>query len=426
MARKSIYPPSVQPGIPKLGKLPPGWKLIPFRDLVKISSQPASLEDDKEYQLVTAKRSRGGIVPREKLLGENIKTKSQFYISAGDFLISRRQIVHGACGIVPPELDGSVVSNEYLALHPKEEVLQKYLACFSHSLYFQQTCFHSSIGVDVEKMVFKIEQWLKHKMPLPPIEEQKWIVEVLEAWDSAIALTGKLITTKQKLKKDILNALVTGKIRISGFEDSVWRKQYLHNVASVQTGISKGKKGLKKPVELPYLRVANVQDGHLDLNIIKKITVEEEQVNRYLLQKDDVLLTEGGDFDKLGRCCIWRGQIQRCVHQNHVFVVRANENILSPEFFSFQAESSYGKRYFLSCAKQTTNLASINSSQLKKFPLLLPPLIEQREIVSLLNSFAWEIESLKKKLALIQQQKKGLMQKLLTGEWRVPIEEVVA
>jgi type I restriction enzyme S subunit len=97
----SAYPPSVQPGIPRLGSTPNGWTRFPLGKLIRKVERPANLADSESYQLVTAKRSRGGIVAREVLRGDQIRTKTQFYVQTGDFLISNRQISHGACGVVP-------------------------------------------------------------------------------------------------------------------------------------------------------------------------------------------------------------------------------------------------------------------------------------------------------------------------------------
>ena len=145
---------------------------------------------------------------------------------------------------------------------------------------------------------------------------------------------------------------------------------------------------------LPYLRVANVQDGHVDLSVIKEITLKPAEVDRYSLRKGDVLFTEGGDFDKLGRGTVWNGEIEPCLHQNHVFAVRPNPSRLLPEFLAFQAASQYGRRYFQLSSKQSTNLASINSTQLKQFPVLLPPLPEQRKIAEILRTWDEAIEKL--------------------------------
>jgi type I restriction enzyme S subunit len=171
---------------------------------------------------------------------------------------------------------------------------------------------------------------------------------------------------------------------------------------------------------MPYLRVANVQDGHFDLSEVKQIEVPKDSVERFRVNAGDVLLTEGGDFDKLGRGAVWRGQIKDCVHQNHVFVVRPNLKMLDERFLAYQTQGPRGRAYFQSCSKQSTNLASINSSQLRQFPTALPPLPEQRKIADILTT--WD-EALTKLDALIEAQerrKKALMQQLLTGKTRVP------
>ena len=164
-----------------------------------------------------------------------------------------------------------------------------------------------------------------------------------------------------------------------------WETVILGDIAQVQTGIAKGKRGEANAVNLPYLRVANVQDGYFDLSEVKTIEVPSTHVERHRLRAGDVLFTEGGDLDKLGRGGVWHGQIDPCLHQNHVFAVRPNQDRLIPEFLAAVASSSYGRRYFLGCAKQTTNLASINSTQLRAFPIPLPPLIEQRKITAMAN-----------------------------------------
>jgi len=106
----------------------------------------------------------------------------------------------------------------------------------------------------------------------------------------------------------------------------------LSECAEVQTGVAKGRRLTSADtISVPYLRVANVQDGFLDLSEIKRIDIRETELNRYLLQAGDVLLTEGGDFDKLGRGFVWNDELPSCVHQNHIFAVRANRHIINPE-----------------------------------------------------------------------------------------------
>lgn len=196
-----------------------------------------------------------------------------------------------------------------------------------------------------------------------------------------------------------------------------WKRLPLHDVAEVRTGLAKGKSGLRDPVELPYLRVANVQDGHLALGDIKTIAVERDQIDRYSLRYGDLLMTEGGDFDKLGRGDVWEGQIEPCLHQNHVFAVRPQLDRIDPFFLAALTASHHGRTYFLGCAKRSTNLASINSSQLKSFPVLAPSLPEQRRIASVLTTWDEAIAATDKLLVNSRQQKLALMSKVL----RLPV-----
>lgn len=200
-----------------------------------------------------------------------------------------------------------------------------------------------------------------------------------------------------------------------------WAFLRLKDVAQLQTGLSlsSGRK-LENPVERPYLRVANVQDGHLDLSDVKTTRIEEGNIERYLLKEGDVLFTEGGDFDKLGRGTVWEGQIDGCLHQNHIFAVRPDEGKIHPYFLAALSSGPAGRRYFTINSKQSTNLASINSTQLKAFPVPLPPTVEQDEIVRLLGVWDQAIRLQEELLRVKEERKRGLMQQLLTGKRRLP------
>jgi type I restriction enzyme, S subunit len=206
-----------------------------------------------------------------------------------------------------------------------------------------------------------------------------------------------------------------------GWIPEEWECERLDSLSEIQTGAAKSsKKLLKNPILLPYLRVANVQDGYLDLSEMKQLSIERTKIKRYLLKLGDVLFTEGGDFDKLGRGTIWMGQIPNCIHQNHIFVVRVHCDLLLPIYLASIAASKIGRKYFLLCSKQSTNLASINSTQLKAFPIPLPPLPEQKRIAEILSAWDRAIEITGKLIDAKQLQKKGISQQLLTGRRRFP------
>lgn len=155
-------------------------------------------------------------------------------------------------------------------------------------------------------------------------------------------------------------------------------------------------------IDVPYLRVANVQDGRLALADMKTVAATRREIEKWTLQDGDLLLTEGGDLDKLGRGACWRQQLPICIHQNHIFRVRLPSDLYDPDFVSLQIGSEYGKAYFLAHAKKTTGIASINQQVLGAFPLLSPPLAEQRAVAA----------DLKAKLSAVEEAQKAASHQL--------------
>lgn len=162
-----------------------------------------------------------------------------------------------------------------------------------------------------------------------------------------------------------------------------WAVTAFANLARIRSGVTKGRNLAGRQTKaFPYLRVANVQRGFLELDVVKDIQIPIEELGRFRLGHNDLLITEGGDWDKVGRTAVWHGEIADCIHQNHVFRARLVSNKLQPEWFMLYLNSPVGRRYFESAAKQTTNLASINATELRGCPVPVPPLPEQRRIVA--------------------------------------------
>jgi type I restriction enzyme S subunit len=163
-----------------------------------------------------------------------------------------------------------------------------------------------------------------------------------------------------------------------------WELTVFDRVFVIMSGVTKGRRlGGATTLKRPYLRVANVQRGFLDLAVVKEIEVRPEEVNKYGLRRGDILMTEGGDWDKLGRAAIWNGEIAECLHQNHIFRLRiARTDLLLPEWVVIYANSRHGRGFFEDASKQTTNLASINMTQLRGCPLPVPPAEEQKKIAA--------------------------------------------
>lgn len=167
-------------------------------------------------------------------------------------------------------------------------------------------------------------------------------------------------------------------------------------LAAIQSGVTVDGNRDHGPddVTLPYLRVANVQDGRLDLGSITEIQIPRSVARSATLKRGDVLMTEGGDLDKLGRGTVWNGEIANCLHQNHVFAVRPDQRKLMPEYLALITQSSYARAYFESTGTKTTNLASTNSSKIRDFKIPLIDLNEQRRIADFLDAETAQIDAL--------------------------------
>jgi type I restriction enzyme S subunit len=199
-----------------------------------------------------------------------------------------------------------------------------------------------------------------------------------------------------------------------------WTLVKLIDVAEVRGGVAKNANvAISDPIEVAYLRVANVQDGYLDLGDVSKIKINKADLKRYSLLPGDVLMNEGGDLDKLGRGALWRGEIETCVHQNHVFSVRCKQQLLG-DYLNVWTGSASARRFFLLAGKQTTNLASISKTSLGEMPVFLPRLEEQRAIATALSDVDALIAGLEKLIAKKRDLKQAAMQQLLTGQTRLP------
>lgn len=218
----------------------------------------------------------------------------------------------------------------------------------------------------------------RFEVPLPTLPEQHRIVEILRQADALRRLRGRSFDIFQKIAPAVYSEVFEGNEATHFVE--------LAEIAEIASGVTKGRNfSGRETIEVPYLRVANVQAGYLDLSEIKTIQALPEDFEKYRLEFEDVLLTEGGDYDKLGRGALWESQIADCIHQNHIYRVRLDRKLLLPRFFAIYLQTSQPRAYFLRSAKRTTNIASINMSQLKKLPVPLPPMQLQERFVALLS-----------------------------------------
>ncbi|MEU1700282.1 restriction endonuclease subunit S [Streptomyces pseudogriseolus] len=250
----------------------------------------------------------------------------------------------------------------------------------------------------------------KLQVPLFPLPEQRDIVAANEAFERRIGALERELA-KVGIAESALSADVLAQVGPAG--------PRLDSVATVAAGVTLGSEPVGDgTIELPYLRVANVLDGRIDTTDVKTVRIVKTQYERYALRKGDLLLTEGGDLDKLGRGAVWDGRIDQCLHQNHVFRVRCGEQML-PDFLALYTASPEGRAYFQRVGKQTTNLASINSTQVKQMPVPVPPVEEQRRLLGPVHAARERAAVLQQQIAKLRTIQQGVIEDLLSGRSRV-------
>lgn len=413
------------------------WKVVPLRDVadIRVSNvDKRTLHSELPVRLCNYMDVYSNdYIRRDLPFMEATATAAEiqrFGVAKGDVLITKDSETPDDIGIpavVTDEIDNLVCGYHLAQIRPIQSVVEpvylaKQLRLAASAIYFAQRATGSTrYGLSNRTLA-------ETPIRLAPLQQQKRIATILASLDKAIEATEALIEKHQQIKAGLMQDLFTRGVLASGRLGPAsgqlpagWRWAPLGEHAEIVSGVTLSGSGPANGIAVPYLRVANVQDGYLALDEVKTIRVSRSVLEELRLVPGDVLMNEGGDFDKLGRGTIWSGEIDDCIHQNHVFRVRTDRRTLLPEYLAFHSESSYGKRYFLISSKQSTNLASINSTQLRQYPIALPPLEEQRRIVESLAAANAERLALERSAAKLLAMKLGLMHDLLTGRVAVKL-----
>lgn len=296
---------------------------------------------------------------------------------ANSFRFDERHVLYGKLRpylnkVAVPTAPGKC-STEIIPLLPSAQLDRRYLSYFLRAPATVKKVAERSSGARMPRA--DMDFVLSLPISLPAMEEQRRIVDLLARAEGIVRLRREA----QQKAAELIPAIFIDMFGDPAANPQAWPRHPLSAVAEVISGVAKGRKlEPSEAVELPYMRVANVKDGYLDLTEVKTIEIKRGEVEKLLIRPGDLLMTEGGDPDKLGRAALWAGELEACVHQNHVFKVRSDRARLSPAYLRALAGSAYGKAYFLSVAKKTTGIASINKTQLSAFPVPLPPLELQR------------------------------------------------
>ena len=319
-----------------------------------------------------------------------------------DILLSVRAPV-GATNLSPTRV---CIGRGLTAIRPSSELNLKYLLYFFR--YFEVQLQIKGTGTTFKAITQDIVKNID--VPVPSLPEQQRIVAKIEELFSEL---DSGVETLKKAKQQL--AVYRQAVLTEAFSTSTNALFIrLDEISVISGGLTKGRNlSGSETIELPYLRVANVQNGYLDLSEVKTISLRPDEKERYLLKTGDVLYTEGGDRDKLGRGTVWRGEVPDCVHQNHVFKARIDPQKAIPEYVAYWSMSTPARNYFYQKGKQSVNLASINMTVLSALTLPLPPLDLQEKVIRHIESRLSVCDSIEKTVDAALQQAEAMRQSIL-------------
>ncbi|MDH0726912.1 restriction endonuclease subunit S [Stutzerimonas stutzeri] len=440
MSHYKPYPAYKDSGVEWLGRVPEHWQLRRLKHMARFSGGGTPARDNPEFWSGDIPWVSPKDMKSELITGaEECVTAAGLSGSSSSMVPAERVLMVVRSGILKHTIPVAINSVP-VALNQDMKAIWLDTDYLSSPFFMRWV---QGLNDDLLKVWLKqgatvesIEQdYLSDTLiPVPPVSEREQIVQRLDRETARIDALIEKKTRFIELLREKRQALITHAVT-KGLDPNVtmkdsgvewlgevpehWAVKRLKFIAAVQTGIAKGKDNAEKDtVEVPYLRVANVQDGYLDLDEVATIEVSTADLPRYLLQPGDVLMNEGGDFDKLGRGHVWHGEIEPCIHQNHVFAVRPHG--VSSEWLNTFTSSAAAQFYFMGRSKQSTNLASISSSNLMELAVPLPSEEEQRLILDRLHRQASQVNALlaqtERSIELLKERRAALITAAVTGQ----------
>ena len=269
-----------------------------------------------------------------------------------------------------------------------DKVFLKYALCQSKARNHFKKFAGGGLQINLGK-----KEILSVEVPLPPIETQKKIAKTLDTAAELLALRKQQLAELDNLIKSTFYDMFGDPVA----NEKGWEIKELGNISDIQGGLQVTSKRVNNPIELPYLRVANVYRDLLDLREIKTIKVTEAEAERICLKRGDILIVEGhGNPTEIGRCAVWDGSIHVCLHQNHLIRVRVHINYALPAFISYYINSESGRQQMFKAGKTTSGLNTISTKNVKETLVLLPALSLQTQFAEVVTKIEEQKSIIKK------------------------------
>ncbi len=407
---------------------PPDWGAFELKKILKEEKKPVPVIDEKKYKLISVKRRNGGISDRETLLGKNILTKKLNLLLPDTFLIAKMQISHGACAYVPANISESYISDSYVSYKSSDTSILylPYLNLLAQTKALSNSFLRSSHGVHIEKMTFNPNDWLKNKIALPSIVEQKKITQILSSLDKVIRLSNLEIQKLTNLKKGMLQQLLTKGIGHGDFKDSPvgkipssWSFDEIGNLINLDTEITYGivQAGPHVHNGVPYIKTGDMTGSDFDISSLQKTSVEiAKKFKRSSVREGDIVCAIRAI---VGKVLVVPKALNGANLTQGTAKISFRDEIGSRYGF-WAMQSPFVEMQYKIVTKGTT-FQEITLADLRKIVIAIPPKQESNKLVKALDGVDTKLKLKLKKHNSLLFLKKGLMNDLLTGKVRAKI-----
>ncbi|MDD4950709.1 restriction endonuclease subunit S [Sulfuricurvum sp.] len=388
----------------KVGIIPTDWNLYRIDEVLKRVRKPLEVKPDENYQEIGIRSHGKGLFYKKFTTIDEIGDKSVFWIEPDCFIVNIVFAWEQAIGKTTVNEIGMIASHRFPMYKPQKNVLDlDYLVYLFKSKRGKYLLELASPGGAGRNKTLGQGEFAELKIPLPSYQEQQKIAQILATWDEAIIKQEELIKEKEQSKKGLMQKLLSGEVRFDGFTDE-WEEVRLGETCDCLDNMRKplnDEERQKLQGNIPYWGANNIMD----------------YINNYIFDETIVLLAEdGGNFNEYNTRPIANISYGKCWVNNHTHVLRGKKNILINEFLFYSLVHKNITGYVGGGTR-----SKLTKSEMLKIQILMPSLPEQQKIAEGLSLADAEINLLKNELQELKQQKKGLMQKLLTGEVRVKV-----
>ena len=398
-----------------LGVIPQDWEEKKLGDIAEINPRNGEITSQFVTFLTMSDISEHGGIIKENII-PNISLKPGFTsFKKGDIIIAKiTPCFENGKGALLDNIteEYGFGSTEFHVIRSRQ--CNHFIYFHTISYAFRKRLESQMTGSAGQKRV-PADSVSSYKLPVPPLPEQQKIAEVLGTWDKAIEKQSQLIKKLELRKKGLMQQLLTGKKRLPGFNGE-WKKVAFSSV------IEKISNGYVYDVNsigsVPITRIETISKGFIDYTKVGYVQYVEE-LEKYKLRKGDILFSHINSIAHIGKVAIFKSD-KELYHGMNLLLIRAKES-MNKNYLYYFLSSTIARKKVRSFAKQAVNQASVNTDELKKWTIYIPEVAEQNSIAEVLTAADHEIELAQQKLELLRQQKRGLMQQLLTGKKRIKI-----